>query len=378
MSSYEYYEFVAVDQPLDARQRSELRALSTRARITSTSFVNEYHWGSFRGDPHTMMERYFDAHLYLANWGTRILILRLPRAALGLTIAQRYCGGHNVATWASGDHVFLYLSSEEEEEYWEEDGEHRLGGIVGLRTEIASGDLRPLYLAWLLAVQSGEIDDDETEPPVPANLATLSAAQRSMSDFLRLDDDLLTVAAEASPHLVSDEPTDAEYTAWIELLPAEDKDTLLLKTLRNPTAARAALQRRFHSDRRPQPTPDPSNRTASQLLSAAENRDAERRKAEQEREAREQERRERKAAKAREQRLQDLRREGDLAWQRVETHIATKKPTEYDAAITLLRDLRELAEQDRTIQAFHQRIDELRTAHQRKPSLMERLTKANL
>ena len=42
MSEYQYYEFVAVDRPLDERQLAELRALSTRARITPTSFVNTY------------------------------------------------------------------------------------------------------------------------------------------------------------------------------------------------------------------------------------------------------------------------------------------------------------------------------------------------
>jgi hypothetical protein len=41
MSEYQYYEFLAVDRPLDERQQAEVRALSTRARITATSFTNE-------------------------------------------------------------------------------------------------------------------------------------------------------------------------------------------------------------------------------------------------------------------------------------------------------------------------------------------------
>ena len=77
MSEYQYYEFLAVDRPLDERQLGELRALSTRARITPTSLVNTYHWGDFRGDPRKLMERYFDAFLYLANWGTHQLMIRL-------------------------------------------------------------------------------------------------------------------------------------------------------------------------------------------------------------------------------------------------------------------------------------------------------------
>jgi hypothetical protein len=46
LSAYQYYEFVAVDRPLDAAALTEVRRLSTRARITATSFVNEYHWAT--------------------------------------------------------------------------------------------------------------------------------------------------------------------------------------------------------------------------------------------------------------------------------------------------------------------------------------------
>src|SRR5215472_9001927 len=49
MSEYQYYEFLAVDRALNERQLAELRALSTRARITPTSFVNTYQWGNFPG-----------------------------------------------------------------------------------------------------------------------------------------------------------------------------------------------------------------------------------------------------------------------------------------------------------------------------------------
>ena len=36
----------------------ELRALSTRAEITPTSFTNTYHWGDFKGNPAALMDRY--------------------------------------------------------------------------------------------------------------------------------------------------------------------------------------------------------------------------------------------------------------------------------------------------------------------------------
>ncbi|MEV4378545.1 hypothetical protein [Streptosporangium sp. NPDC049644] len=66
MSEYQYYELPAVDSPLDAHEQAEVRALSTRARVTATSFTNEYHRGNFRGDPRRMMEHYYDA--YLQGW----------------------------------------------------------------------------------------------------------------------------------------------------------------------------------------------------------------------------------------------------------------------------------------------------------------------
>ena len=60
MSEYQYYEFMAVDNPLNEKDMQALRNLSSRAQITPTSFVNEYHWGDFKGKPLSLMEKYFD------------------------------------------------------------------------------------------------------------------------------------------------------------------------------------------------------------------------------------------------------------------------------------------------------------------------------
>lgn len=79
MSEYQYYEFLAIDHPLDAVERSKMRSLSTRARITATSFVNEYHWGDFRGDPGWLTQRYYYAHLYVPNWSTHRVMLAPTR-----------------------------------------------------------------------------------------------------------------------------------------------------------------------------------------------------------------------------------------------------------------------------------------------------------
>ena len=222
MSEYQYYEFLAVDQPLDARQLKEMRALSTRARITPTSFVNTYHWGDFKEDPRALMARYFDAFLYLANWGTRRLMIRLPSSLLGLQTARRYCASESACAWAAEDKVIVELNTEEAEGYWEQDGKASLTSIVPVRSELATDDRRLLYLAWLLSVEAGELANDELEPAVPPGLARLSASLYSLVEFLRLDEDLLAVAAEASEPLSTIEPSTAELTRWVTRLPEQE------------------------------------------------------------------------------------------------------------------------------------------------------------
>ena len=147
MSEYQYYEFLAVDRPLTEREMQELRAVSSRAAITATRFTNHYEWGNFKGDPRAWMERYFDAFLYFANWGTHELMLRLPRRVLEPATARRYCCGQAASARVKGEHVILeFLSEEEGSDWFEEDEDGSLSSLVALRAEIASGDLRALYL----------------------------------------------------------------------------------------------------------------------------------------------------------------------------------------------------------------------------------------
>ena len=118
MSGYQY-EFLAVERPLDDRQQVDVRSLSTRASITATSFVNEYHWGDFRGDPSRMMQRYYDAHLYLTNWGTHRIMLRLPRDLLDIAIAEAHCVGDQVTAWTTGKFLVLDMTNQDDSGDWD-------------------------------------------------------------------------------------------------------------------------------------------------------------------------------------------------------------------------------------------------------------------
>ncbi|MEU5948547.1 hypothetical protein ABZ793_23710 [Micromonospora sp. NPDC047465] len=377
MSEYQYYEFVAVDRPLTVTQQRDLRALSTRARITSSSFVNDYQWGDLKGDPREWMQRYFDAFLYLANWGTHRIALRLPIAVLDPGTAAEYCVGDSASSWATRTHVILDLQSEDEDgdEVYEGDG--HLAAILPARAELAAGDRRLLYLSWLLCVQGRELDDDELEPPVPPGLADLSGPLRALVDFLRLDPDLLAVAAETSTPLKDPTPSTAVLSRWVKALPDSEKDDVVLRLLRGDDAhLRSELLARFHGT-----TPSDSTggrRMVGELLAAAGQRRLRRQRLTHEREAAERERRERAAAAAREQHLNALAGRQEQAWQRVAAMIETKRPKEYDAAVALMVALKALADRDGDTEVFHQRVRQLRERHARKPSLLDRLDRAEL
>jgi hypothetical protein len=380
LSEYHFYEFLAVDRPLDARQLGEVRALSTRADISPSSFVNVYHWGNFHGNPRTMMERYYDAHLYLANWGTREVMLRLPATVLDQETVDAYCLTDSSTAWTKDGNVILAMTrdGDGDDDFFDEDGHGLLGSIISIRAELASGDPRPLYLAWLHSVAEGELDDDEVEPPVPANLATLSAGQRSFINFLRLDQSLVDAAAEGSRRGAVVEPTKAQLTAWVRTLPANEKDALLVALIRaDDPHVGTRLLRRYHGGTG-HGAESGGVRTVGELRDAArERREGRARLAAKERQ-RQQAKAQREAAVARRHRLDDLAEEGDRAWQRVTALVEAKKAKEYDAAAALLCDLRDLSDSEGHRATFTARLRELRQRYGNRPALLERLDRANL
>ena len=377
MSEYQYYEFLAIDRPLDARQQQELRALSTRARITSTRLVNTYHWGDFKGDPRQLMSRYFDAFLYLANWGTRQLMFRLPTSLVDIEVASRYAATDSACAWSAGDQVIVELTSEKEDEYWEEGTEDSLSSILPVRSELAGGDRRLLYLAWLLSVDAGESEDNELEPAVPPGLATLSAALQSLVEFLRIDEDLVSVAAEASKPLDRIEPSAAELTGWVTRLPAEEKDALLARLASGDSHLGMELARRFRGECDGS-ADEKGSRTVAELQAAARRHREQRARLAAQRRAQEQARREHAQAAARERHLAALAQRQDQAWEQVYAAIGTRQPARYDEAVELLRDLRAVSKRGRRPEAFDRRLVELCQQHSKKQGLLRRLERAGL
>jgi hypothetical protein len=379
MSEYQYYEFQAIDRPLSAKEMSVLRSYSTRARITPTSFVNHYEWGSFKGDEDAWMEKYFDAFVYLANWGTHVLKLRLSSRLLDPAMAGKYCGGNSAFIHEKAGKVILTFVSEDEEGGEWEEGEGQLSSMISVRTELARGDLRALYLGWLLRAQARELDDEDVEPPVPPGLGQLSASLESLASFLRIDDDLLHVAAETSRPLGDTDIDRNEVRAWVEKLATKEKDALIANLIMDAdhTLVTELLQR-FIKERSTETTTDTvRRRTVRQLCRAAEAFATKRSRIEAHKRTEAKARLERKAAIAREKHLDSLVGREQKLWAKVETLIAATQPKSYDLALKILVDLRDLDVRGKGGD-FALRMETLRQAHARKPSFIERLGKAGL
>jgi hypothetical protein len=262
------------------------------------------------------------------------------------------------------------------DDYWDETtGE--LGAIVAARSELLGGDHRLLYLAWLMGIQWDNVDDEDTEPPVPVGLADLSGALRAIADFLEIDEDLIAVAAEASPPL--NEGPVTGLADWIVTLPAAEKDKLLTMVVDGEGAqVQALLPRRFRGSVPGQNEPARPARTAADLWVAAGARKAVREEAEARASRAEEERAAAAKAAAYDKRLDQLAARAEAVWQEAENLVETKKPRDYDLAVSLLRDLSALARRDGGHDAFIVRFLQLRSRHERKPSLQERFDRAGL
>ncbi|MDJ0892932.1 MAG: hypothetical protein QNK18_17295 [Gammaproteobacteria bacterium] len=380
MSEYQYYQFQAVDISLSDKQMADLRRLSSRAQITPNSFVNVYHYGDFRGDPVKLVEKYFDGFLYLANWGTRWFMLRVPKKLLDSTMATSYSAGNCLSRHQHGDHLVLSFRSDDEGDYEWAEGEGWLTSLMPIRAALMRGDHRALYLGWLLGAQEQEIGDDAVEPAVPPGLGELDAPLMQLADFLRIDTELIAAAAEASPPAPETSLSRLEIASWISTLPGKEKDRLLADTIadEDPHLLVDLQQRALSAARGNATRASGPPRTAADLIERARALGEARRKKEAAKRARQRAQQEREAAKRRKEYLECLRGKETTLWSKVSELIDSRQAKGYDEAVSLLRDLRDLAEMQEDAAAFWARMTGLHEEHARKTKLVERFRKAKL
>jgi hypothetical protein len=236
-------------------------------------------------------------------------------------------------------------------------------------------------LGWLLCAQNEEFGEDELEPVVPAGLGELSAPLHSLIEFLGIDEDLVEIAASASAPLNAG-PDREELATWIQSLPEKEKNSLLVAAVSGfGERWKNGLLRRFEQQnaRRTLSAPDTiCRRTTGDLLRLVHARVEERTRLLEAKRAAEAARRKAEDEANRSRYLDELRKREDTTWNQIATHIQKRQPNEYDKAVSLLIDLRDLAVRQGRVATFQSALGELRQEHAAKESLLRRLAKARL
>jgi len=372
MSEYQYYEFRAIDRPLTETQKSKISALSSRAHVTSHRASFAYNYGDFRGNPEQLMRDYFDAMVYVTNWGSRRLMFRIPLSLIDTKKAGRYCISEEIDEIVTQETVIFDLNFHDEDMSEWTEGEGWLDGLVELREELIQGDFRVLYLAWLKAAENAlgleGIDDDTLEPPVPPGLNQLSDALKTFVRFLGIVEAMLVVATRKSEDR-KEEPLQLEK--WVEKLPIKEQHDFLKHLSRGEPNLSILLNKRLHElankAQFSEEGVDSGQRTIAGLIQAAE--EWRRRKQEDNRH---------KEELARKRRLEELAVKENEVWQQVGALIEEKKPKSYDSAIDLLKDLRELAENRGKLEEFKDQIAKIQQTYPNRPALRDRIRHAKL
>lgn len=370
MGEYQQYEFQSIDRRLTSEDKAYLRSLSSRVKLGATSARFVYNFSDYRTKPEAVLDHCFDLMLYVASFGVRKLMIRFPNKLIDPAVFSPYCTSRCINIEITEKSVILNINLCTEDYYtWIEDDAEWLTDLVGLRSEILQGDFRVLYLTWL---KSGFVEDsddnlqDIIEPPVPPGLNNLSPALQSFVDFFMIDSDLIAAAAEVSPTATQiNEP----IADWIAMLSDSERNDYLLRVVQGDSLVAVDLMQHLHNqfgNKDSLPVSD-SRRSLADLVAIAEQKEQKRLRSEK-----------LEAELSRRQYLEKIAPQQNALWEQVMGLIALKQSQPYNQAITILQDLRDLAEYQGTLPAFQEKIHHLQTQYRNRPALMQRLRIVNL
>lgn len=380
MSEYQYYEFLAIDRPLTADEMSDLRAISTRAHITPVSFTNEYHWGDLKGRPEALMERYFDAHVYVANWMAAVFMVRLPIDTLDAATAEAVAVRHILDIKATGAHwliIWRLDESDNHDRFGTEDGHGWMARLAPVRDELLRGDLRSLYIGWLAAVSRDIVDDEAVEPLSPAGMGNLTMAQRALAEFIEVDEDLLAGAGMGCEVLQDDSPSPNDVDEWMDQYSREAMKAILKQLLDGKgQQVERSVKNQFAAwcRGRQGQTPEAPRRTVGEIRAYSETA----KNIRLEREKREEEQRDLERRLEREAYLKKLSQDFPKAWKAVRQTVERGSGLAYEEGCRALVDLAEAYAIDANVEGFHGELRRFVAEHKRRKTLIQRLVQAGL
>lgn len=367
MSEFQLYEFMRCDRAFTPADKKALQQVSSRVKISGNKATFLYSYGGLRGSPQDVLVQHFDAMYYIANWGTMELYFRLPQGSINPEVFAPYYRHYDLELVTQGESEVLKIFYNLEDGYFLCDRADYLDDLILLRQALLDGDYRLLYLAWLRSIQT-YIEDtkkSQLEPPIPPGLDNLSPALEAFVEIFELDPFLVQVAAYASG--TPEKLSDSTIKKAISKLPRSECDRILFGLLKREPHLAINLKQKIAPFLPQTNTSNSPQRTIEQLLSTAKDYQKDREK---------QEKAAQKAQKIKE--IKALAARENEVWEFVENNLNRKTATAYDLAVSMLVQLREVAEYQNQLSAFHQKIEELCDRHSRKPALMKRIQKAKL
>jgi hypothetical protein len=198
---------------------------------------------------------------------------------------------------------------------------------------------------------------------------------------MRIDTDLIAVAAENSASKDRQAEYQNELKTWISNLPEKDKDEILFRMVKDhgPHLGTELMQRFQQTLSTEDNYAMGENlRTVEDLMTKAEAYTTERKRQIAEQKAEEGARKKRQAAIARKKYLNDLAKREDKVWEKIDDLIETKRQPDYDEAVKLLVDLSDLSKKINNEMIFKDKMRSIYEKHSRKPSLVRRLKNSGL
>lgn len=374
MSEYQYYEFAASDGPISDEGLRYARGCSSRAEVSPLRWRNVYHFGAFHGSVDILLKHY-DAHFYIANWGTVRLGLALPKGCLKPEAIAPYLHGgrryeDTLTTQQVGERTVVWWERTEEGGWGRTEGEGLIDQLIGIREELMRGDYRALFLGWLADFAPDEWRDPKDSgvlmPPIPAALEALSPTLRTLIEHFPVDRDALAVAAGQSQATAADRLPIAKV---LEGIPVSEMRALLARVAEGDgSRVRAELNRLTYS-RAETPAGPPMSCTdfAAKAFAAREARLQREAKVAAEKRERDDE--------ARKRHLASVRQRADSIWASLDALMEEKTASAYDQAAAQLQELRGAHEQAGENATFQEKLTAFRERYARRPAMMRRIGK---
>lgn len=374
MSEYQYYEWQTVDRLLTETEQEGVNRLSSHIEVSASRAVVTYSWGDFKHDPRQVLARFFDAHLYLANWGSRRLAFRFPAGLVSRDAINAYCVRDRITfkTISGFDILDMDLSEEEGGGWIEPEGS--LSGLIPLRNDILKGDYRSVYLAWLKAMSLTGGDAprgrkpnaaSDLSPAVPPGLQQLSPALKRFLEQFDVPPCLVQAAAETSPKLA--ETPEIDYRPLVAQFSREECDDLLCRLAQGDTTAGMELRKRLLALMPPAAAAPEVRLSANELLKRAESIETARRRRQKE-----------EARRKHEAEMKTLAEREPETWRQVASLVDLKQTKGYDEAVQLLAKLAQLAEFRGSEDNYRRQVNDLCDRYKRLTGFKWRVHRAKL